>query len=164
MIKKKVQDEINDQIQSEFQSAWLYLAFAAWFENKNLDGFAHWMRMQWKEEQEHGMKFYDHLLRRGGEVELKELSKPAITAENVTEVFEKVLEHERFITKSIHSLYDLAKEEDDYPLQTLLHWFIDEQVEEEESAQSILERLKMIGEEGSSLYVLDRELSEREAE
>lgn len=164
MIKKKVQDEINDQIQSEFQSAWLYLAFAAWFENKNLDGFAHWMRMQWKEEQEHGMKFYDHLLRRGGEVELKELSKPAITAENVTEVFEKVLEHERFITKSIHSLYDLAKEEDDYPLQTLLHWFIDEQVEEEESAQFILERLKMIGEEGSSLYVLDRELSEREAE
>lgn len=164
MIKKKVQDEINDQIQAEFQSAWLYLAFAAWFEGKNLDGFAHWMRMQWKEEQEHGMKFYDHLLRRGGEVELKELSKPAISAENVREVFEKVLEHERFITKSIHSLYDLAKEEDDYPLQTLLHWFIDEQVEEEENAQSILERLKMIGEEGSSLYVLDRELSEREAE
>lgn len=163
MIKKKVQDEINDQIQAEFQSAWLYLAFAAWFEDKNLEGFAHWMRMQWQEEQAHGMKFYDHMLQRGGEVELKDIKKPSISPENVADVFEKVLDHERYITKRIHSLYDLAKEEDDYPLQTLLHWFIDEQVEEEENAESILERLKMIGEEGVSLYVLDRELSEREA-
>lgn len=163
MIKKKVQDEVNDQIQAEFQSAWLYLAFAAWFESKNLNGFAHWMRIQWQEEQEHAMKFYNHLLRRGGEVELKNLEKPDVSAESVTEVFEKVLEHERYITKSIHSLYDLAKEEDDYPLQTLLHWFIDEQVEEEENAVSILESLKMIGEEGTSLYVLDRELGKRNA-
>lgn len=162
MVKKKVQDEINDQIQAEFQSAWLYLAFSAWFESRNLDGFAHWMKKQWEEEQEHAMKFYDHILRRGGEVELKDLSKPKVSADSVTEVFEKVLDHERYITKRIHSLYDLAKEEDDYPLQTLLHWFIDEQVEEEENAESILERLKMIGDEGASLYVLDRELSERE--
>lgn len=164
MIKQKVQDEINDQIQAEFQSGWQYLAFAAWFENQNLDGFAHWMRLQWKEEQEHAMKFYDHILRRGGEVELKELKKPTVSTESVTEVFEKVLEHERFITKSIHSLFDLAQEEDDYPLQTLLHWFIDEQVEEEENAASILDRLKMIGEDGASLYVLDRELGDRKAE
>ena len=164
MIKQKIQDEINDQIQAEFQSGWLYLAFSAWFDEKNLEGFAHWMRMQWQEEQAHGMKFYDHMLRRGGTVELKELDKPTASAENVTEVFEKVLEHERYITKRVHSLYDLAKEEDDYPLQTLLHWFIDEQVEEEDNAASILERLEMIGEEGSSLYVLDRELAERASE
>jgi len=164
MIKQKIQDEINDQIQAEFQSGWLYLGFAAWFEAKNLDGFAHWMRMQWQDEQAHGMKFYDHMLRRGGSVELKELEKPKVSVENVTEVFEKVLDHERYITKRIHSLYDLAKEEDDYPLQTLLHWFIDEQVEEEENAKAILEQLKMIGEEGASLYVLNRELAEREAE
>lgn len=162
MIKKKIQDEINDQIQAEFQSAWLYLAYAAWFESKNLDGFGHWMRKQWQEEQEHGMKFYDHMLRRGGEVELKELSQPTVSVESANEAFEKVLEHERYITKRIHSLYDLAKEEDDYPLQMLLHWFIDEQVEEEENAESILERLKMIGEEGSNLYVLDRELAQRD--
>ncbi len=164
MIKQKVQDEINDQIQAEFQSGWLYLAFAAWFEEKNLDGFGHWMRMQWQEEQAHGMKFYDHMLSRGGTIELKELEKPTVSAESVTAVFEKVLDHERYITKRIHSLYDLAKEEDDYPLQTLLHWFIDEQVEEEENAAAILERLKMIGDEGSSLYVLDRELAKRTSE
>lgn len=164
MIKQKIQDEINDQIQAEFQSGWLYLAYAAWFEGKNLDGFGHWMRMQWQEEQDHAMKLYDHMLRRGGTVELKDLEKPAVTAESATEAFEKVLDHERYITKRIHSLYDLAVEEDDYPLQTLLHWFIDEQVEEEENAATILERLEMIGEDGTSLYVLDRELAEREAE
>lgn len=162
MIKQKVQDEINEQIQAEFQSGWLYLAFAAWFVSRNLDGFGQWMRMQWQEEQEHGMKFYDHLLRRGGEVELKDLEQPKVSAENAVEIFEKVFEHERYITKRIHSLYDLAKEEDDYPLQTLLHWFIDEQVEEEENAESILERLKLIGEDGANLHLLDRELAQRD--
>lgn len=161
MIKQIVQDEINDQIQAEFQSAWLYLGFAAWFESKNLEGFAHWMRMQWQEEQEHGMKFYDHILRRGGKVELKELDKPTVGAESAVEMFEKVLEHERYITKRIHGLYDLAKEKGDYPLQTLLHWFIDEQVEEEENAEAILERLKMIGDDSSGLYLLDQELAAR---
>lgn len=164
MVKQKVQDEINDQIQAEFQSAWLYLQFSAWFDSRNLEGFAHWMRMQWKEEQEHGIKLYDHLLRRGGEIQLKEIEKPKVSADSVTGIFEKVLDHERYITKRIHSLYDIAKEEDDYPLQTLLHWFIDEQVEEEENAESILERLELIGEEGASLYILDRELAERDDE
>lgn len=164
MVKQKIQDEINDQIQAEFQSAWLYLQFAAWFEGKNLDGFANWMKVQWQEEQEHAMKFYDHLIRRGGEVELKNLNAPEVSFTSAAGAFEQVLEHERYITKRIHKLYDLAETEDDYPLQVLLHWFIDEQVEEEEMATSILERLKLIGEEGTSLYVLDRELSQRDAD
>ncbi|NGP87280.1 ferritin [Aliifodinibius halophilus] len=163
MIKQKVQNEINDQIQAEFQSAWLYLAYAAWFEEKNLEGFAHWMRMQWQEEQAHGMKFYNHMLSRGGTVELQALDKPVADAEESEEVFEKVLEHERYITKRIHSLYDLAKSEGDYPLQTLLHWFIDEQVEEE-NAERILERLKLIGDDNASLYMLDQELAGRSEE
>lgn len=162
MIKKKIQDEINEQIREEFQSAWLYLQFSAWFESRNLDGFANWMKAQWQEEQDHGMKLYKHLVRRGGDVQLKDLDAPKITAESVRDVFEQVLEHERHITKRIHKLYDIADSEDDYPLQVLLHWFIDEQVEEEEMATSILERLKLIGEEGTSLYVLDRELAERD--
>lgn len=162
MIKQKIQDEVNDQIQAEFQSAWLYLQFAAWFESKNLDGFSHWMKMQWREEEEHALKFYNHLIRRGGEVELKSLDAPKIDVDSATGAFEQVLEHERYITKRIHKLYDLAKSEGDYPLQVLLHWFIDEQVEEEEMASSILERLKLIGEEGTSLYVLDRELGQRD--
>lgn len=164
MIKQKIQDEINEQIQAEFQSAWLYLQFAAWFESKNLDGFANWMKAQWQEEQDHAMKFYSHLLRRGGDVELKSLEAPKVSAKSASDVFEQVLEHERSITKRIHKLYDLAESEDDYPLKVLLHWFIDEQVEEEEMATSILERLKLIGEEGTSLFVLDRELAKRDAE
>jgi ferritin len=164
MIKKKVQDEINDQIQAEFQSAWLYLQFSAWFESRNLEGFAHWMKVQWQEEQNHAMKFFNHIIRRGGEVELKSLDKPKVNADNIVDVFEQVLEHERYITKRIHKLYDLVQEEGDYPLETLLHWFIDEQVEEEENASSILERLKLIGDEGGSLFVLDRELAERNDE
>lgn len=164
MVKQKIQDEINDQIQAEFQSGWLYLQFAAWFEGKNLDGFANWMKVQWQEEQDHAMKFYDHLIRRGGDVELKKLNAPEVKVKSATDAFEQVLEHERYITKRIHKLYDLAESEDDYPLQVLLHWFIDEQVEEEEMATSILERLKLIGEQGTSLYVLDRELDQRDAD
>lgn len=163
MIKQKLQDEVNDQIQAEFQSGWLYLAFAAWFEEKNLEGFANWMRQQWQEEQEHGMRFYDHILRRDGKVELKDLEKPSVSADDPIEVFEQVLEHERYITKRIHQLYDLAEKEGDYPLKTLLHWFIDEQVEEEETAMNILDRLKLIGNDGGGLYLLDREMAERRA-
>jgi len=163
MVKAKIQQEINEQIQAEFQSGWLYLALAGWCEEKNLDGFAHWMKAQWQEEQDHGMKFYDHLLRRGGEVEIQALEKPTIEANNVTQVFETVLGHEQYITKRINKLYDLAKDENDYPLQTLLQWFIDEQVEEEEQASNILEKIKLVGDEGTSLYLLDRELAQRDS-
>lgn len=162
MIKKKIQEEINDQIQAEFHSAYLYLGFSAWFESQNLSGFANWMKVQWEEEIEHGMKFYIHLLRRGGEVELKTLEAPEVKLASAKDAFEQALEHERYITKRIHKLYDLAREEDDYPLQTLLHWFIDEQVEEEENASEILERLKMIGDQAPALLMVDRELAQRE--
>lgn len=162
MIKPKIQQEINDQIQAEFQSGWLYLALAGWFEQRNLDGFAHWMKQQWREEEAHAMKFYDHLMRRGGEVEIQALQKPEISAESVQEVFEKVLAHEQHITGRINKLYELANKENDYPLITLLQWFIEEQVEEEETASDILEKVKMVGEEGTSLYLLDRELAGRE--
>jgi len=161
MIKQKIQDQINDQIQAEFQSGWLYLAYAAWFEERDLDGFGNWMRIQWQEEQEHAMKFYDHMLRRGGKVELQDLEKPSVEVESVVDVFEAVLKHEQYITKRIHRLYDLAREEGDYPLQTLLNWVIDEQVEEEEMAESILERLKMIADDSAALYMMDQELGAR---
>jgi ferritin len=161
MISQKLQNEVNDQIKAEFQSGWLYLAFAAWFEEKSLEGFSNWLRKQWQEEQTHGMKFYDHLLRRDGKVELKELDKPSVSADTAVEIFEQVLEHERYITKRIHQLYELAEKEGDYPLKTLLHWFIDEQVEEEENVTAILDRLKLIGDDGGSLYYLDRELAVR---
>lgn len=163
MIKKKILDEINDQIQAEFESAYLYLAFAAWFDANNLGGFSHWMRMQWQEEIDHGMKFYDHVLRRDGDIELKALSKPKVDIKNAQHAFEQVLKHEQYITGRIHKLYDLAKKENDYPLQTLLHWFIDEQVEEEENAMEILDKLKLIGDHGPNLFLLDQEMAQRSA-
>lgn len=161
MISQNLQNEVNDQIRAEFQSGWLYLAFAAWFEERSLVGFSNWLRLQWQEEQNHGMKFYDHLLRRNGKIELKELVKPAFSADSVVEIFEQILQHEQYITKRIHKLYDLAVEEGDHPLKPLLLWFIDEQVEEEENVSAILDRLKLIGSDGGSLYYLDRELAER---
>jgi ferritin len=163
MISQKIQDQVNEQIQAEFQSGWLYLALAGWFEEKSLEGFAHWMKEQWKEEQKHAMKFYNHVINRDGKVELYALDKPQIEGDNVEAVFEKVLEHEQYITKRINKLYDLAREENDNPLRVLLQWFIDEQVEEEANALNILEKIKMVGEDGTSLYILDRELGKRGA-
>lgn len=164
MVKQKIQDEVNDQIQAEFYSAYIYLGFSAWFESQNLDGFAHWMKIQWEEEIAHGMKFYNHLLQRGADVELKTLEAPDVSLESPKEAFERALEHEQYISERIHKLYSLAQDEEDYPLQTLLHWFIDEQVEEEEVTGNILERLKMIEGDNSALLDLDRELGQRQDE
>lgn len=162
MIKKKIEEEINDQIKAEFQSAYLYLAFSAWFESKNLNGFSHWMKMQWQEEIDHGMRLYNHLLRRGGDVKLKALEAPEVDVSSAKEVFERTLNHEQYITKRIHKLYTLAQDEEDYPLKSLLHWFIDEQVEEEDVTGEIFERLKMIDGQPAALLDLDRELAQRQ--
>ena len=161
MIKKKVQEEINDQIRAELQSAYTYLAFSGWFESQNLSGFAHWMKKQWEEEVQHAMKFYQHLIARDGQVELKAIDQPTVTLAAPKEAFEQALEQERNITKRIHKLYDLAKSEGDYPLESLLLWFIDEQVEEEEQVRQILDQLNLIEGDGMGTLMLDRELSER---
>ncbi|WP_457654161.1 ferritin [Rhodocaloribacter sp.] len=161
-MKKKIQDAVNDQIRAEFESAYLYLAMSARFEALNLRGFAHWMRMQWEEETQHALKFFDFLIRRGGTPELKSISKPETSFDTALEAFQEVLEHERYITGRIHELFDLARKEHDYPLQMLLHWFIDEQVEEEEVAQEIIDSLRLIDGEGPGLFMLDRELGQRQ--
>lgn len=162
MIKKKVQDAVNKQIQAEFQSAYIYLGMAAYFEGKNLDGFANWMRVQWEEEIQHAMYFYDHVLRRGGQVELLELKSPNLNIKSPKNAFEQALEHEQYITGRINDLYDLAQKQKDNPLQTLLHWFIDEQVEEEENTDNIREQLEMIGDDSSGLLMMDKELAQRQ--
>ncbi|MFQ5569747.1 MAG: ferritin [Rhodothermales bacterium] len=164
MMNQKIQDAINKQIQMEFESAYLYLAFSARMEQHNLKGFAHWLRIQWNEETQHALKFYDFLLQRDGTVDLQALAKPDVQFATPLDIFEQVLQHERYVTQCIHELYDLAVKERDYPLQTLLHWFIDEQIEEEEAAREIIDNLKLIGDSGSSLFLLDRELSQRQPE
>ncbi len=159
-----IEKALNDQIQAEFQSAYLYLAMSARFETMNLKGFAHWLQLQWQEETMHAMKFYNFLLQRNGTVELKTLEKPKTPFKTPIEAFEEVLEHEQYITGRINQLYDLATEKRDYPLQSLLHWFIDEQVEEEDAARAVIDTLRLIGDAGPNLFLLDRELGARQAE
>lgn len=163
-MKPNVQEAINDQIQAEFQSAYLYLAMSAYMEEQNLKGLAHWLRLQWEEETLHAIKFLDFVLQRGGSVALKTLDQPAQTFGTPLDVFEDVLKHEQYITGRIHDLYDLAVKERDYPLQTLLHWYIDEQVEEEDNANEIIQKLRLIGDSGPNLFMLDQELGQRQPE
>ncbi|HKI46367.1 MAG TPA: ferritin [Balneolales bacterium] len=160
-MKKSVVEAVNNQIQAEFSSAYLYLAMSAYFAEQNLNGFASWMRIQWQEELQHGLKFYDMLIGRDVNVTLKELPQPEAEFGTTQEAFKAVLEHEKKVTKLINELYQLASKENDYPLQNLLQWFIDEQVEEENNARDILNQLKLIGDNGTGLFMLDRELSQR---
>ena len=164
MLSKSMQDAINEQIKNELYSAYLYLSMSAYCETNSLPGFAHWMRMQSQEEVEHAMKFFDFVNERGGRVVLQAIDQPPLEFESPRAVFEQTLEHERKVTGMIHSLYELALEEKDYAAQILLHWFIDEQVEEESSAAQILDTLEMIGDKGQALVMLDRELGKRGAD
>jgi ferritin len=159
-----IQDALNDQIQAEFASAYTYLAMSARFEEQGLGGFAHWMRRQWEEETAHAMKFYDFVLRRDGTVDLQALDKPEARFDSPLEAFEQALAHEQYITRRIHELYDLAMQEQEYALRPLLHWFIEEQNEEEESVRDIVDALRLIGDDTSNLFMLDRELAQRQAE
>jgi ferritin len=160
-LSKKMQDALNEQIKEELYSSYLYLSMAAYCESINLPGFAHWMQVQSGEELEHAMKFFGHINDRGGRVILQALDQPAPEFGGPTDLFEKTLAHEQHITGRIHKLYALAVEENDYASLSMLQWFVDEQVEEEKSASEILEVLKMIGDKGQGLIMLDRQLASR---
>jgi ferritin len=162
MLSETVQQAINDQINLEFASSHAYLSMSAYFETLSLMGFAHWMRKQSEEEHEHAMKFFDFVNDRGGRVVLKAIEEPQTEFASPLTTMQSVLEHERKVTASIHRLYDLAGREKDFATQSMLKWFIDEQVEEEKAADEVIQSLKLIGDDGSGLYMLDRQLAERE--
>lgn len=164
MLSKTLQDAMNEQIKNELYSAYLYLSMSAYCEAANHPGFAHWMRMQAQEEEAHAMKFYDFIYERGGRVVLQAIDQPPVEFPSPLAVFEQTLEHEQKVTAMIHDLYTLAAEEKDYASQAFLQWFVTEQVEEEASASQILETLKMIGDKGHALLMLDRELGSRGAD
>lgn len=161
MFSKKMLDEMNTQIKEELYSSYLYLSMAAHFETANLPGFAHWMRMQAEEEREHGMKFFDQILDRGGKVSLLAIEQPPVDFGMPLAVFEQVLAHEQHVTARIHKLYDIAVADKDYASQVFLNWFVAEQVEEEKNASAILETLKLIGEKSNAIYQLDHQLGKR---
>jgi ferritin len=161
MISPVMQDAINDQINKELYSSYLYLSMAAYFENKNLPGLAKWMRKQSEEENAHGLKLYDFLLGCGGRVTLKAIAAPETTWKSDLACFEEVYAHEQKVTASIHALYETALKEKDYAAQVMLQWFINEQVEEEKNASEIVESLKRIEARETAVLMLDHRLGKR---
>ena len=161
MISKSIQNAINEQVNKELYSSYLYLSMAAYFENMNLPGFGKWMYVQVEEERSHGMKLFEHLLERGGKVELKPIAGPQTSWNSSLEGFKHVQEHEAGVTASINALYELALKEKDYPFQVLLQWFITEQVEEEKNAADIVHQLEMIDARGTAVLMLDHQLGKR---
>ncbi len=162
MISKKMQQAISDQITAEFYSSYLYLAMSAWCEAQNFKGFARWMRLQSEEEKEHAFKLFDYLVNRGGRVMLGALEAPPGDFDSVQDVFEKTLAHEKGVTARIHKLNETAMQEKDYATSTHLQWFITEQVEEEASADEILNQIKMVEGRPGSLFYIDRHVGKRQ--
>jgi ferritin len=163
-MNKAMQDAINDQIQAELYSSYLYLSMSAYYESLNLPGFANWMRIQAQEEVTHAMKFFDYVNDRGGRVKLQAVEAPPIDFESPTKPFKMAYEHEQLVTSLINNLYKLALEHNDFASQSMLKWFIDEQVEEEKSALDIVEQLEFVGEHKMGLFMMDRELARRQPE
>lgn len=162
MLNKKLEKALNEQLNMELQSGYIYQSMAAYFEKNNFRGFARWMDMQAKEEQGHARKIYDYIFSKGGTVTLTAIDSPKANWKNTEEVFKESLEHEQAVTKSIDKIYTLARKENDYATEIFLQWFITEQVEEEENVSEIIEKIKLLGVTNSSaMYLLDKELGER---
>ncbi len=161
MIKEKLEESINEQINAEMYSAYLYLSMAVDFGEKNLDGFENWMRLQAQEELDHAMRFLDYLKERGGRVKLETIEKPEVNWSSPLEAFQYVYEHECKVTGMIDDMVDLAEKENDRATLNMLQWFVDEQVEEESSADDIVQKLKMVEDSPSGLLMLNDRMAQR---
>ncbi|NMC20864.1 MAG: ferritin [Thermogutta sp.] len=162
MLSPKMLQALNDQLQAEYFSSYLYLAMAARCADLNLPGFAHWFRVQVQEENQHALKFFDYILLRRGTVELKGIEKPKGDWPDAPTVVEDALKHEQYITQRIHNLVKLAREENDPATEAFLQWFVTEQVEEEASVDGLVQQLKILGDSPSGLFIMDRELAKRQ--
>lgn len=161
MLSDKMLKALNEQLNEEMYSSYLYLSMAAYFEDENLKGFAGWMRVQSQEEYMHAMKFYDFINSLNGKVSLLQIDAPKTDWKNLMEVWNDTLAHEQKITSLIHKLVDQAIEEKDYATNNFLQWFVTEQVEEVTTVKDIISKLELIGDNKSGLYMLDRELGAR---
>lgn len=162
-LSKKLEDALNEQINKELYSAYLYLSMSAYCESEGLPGVATWMGVQAQEELGHAMRLFDHVNNRGARVVLKAIEMPPPVWKSPLKMFEQVLEHEQKVTGLINRLYGLAMSENDYATQMELQWFITEQVEEEDSAGQIVNQLKMVGDQPIGLLMLDKQLGARQA-
>jgi ferritin len=161
MLKEAVEKSLNDQINAEFHSAYLYLSMSAYFEHNGLAGFANWMKVQFEEEQTHALKLFHYINERGGKVQLKPIAEVVTDFDNVIDIYEKTLAHEQMVTDRINNMMDIAIDERDHATKSFLQWFIDEQVEEEAGVEEILNNLKLINGDGQGLLMMDREMAGR---
>lgn len=161
MIGKRLRDAMNEQIKNELESYYIYLSMAAYFHKENLDGMAHWMRCQAHEEMIHAMKFFDHILERGGEVELLDLAQLKTGWSSPLEAFQDAFSHEQFISGKIRDLTQVCREEKEFPSEPVLAWFNEEQIEEEASTGKIAADLERVAGSKEGLLMIDRELGAR---
>jgi ferritin len=161
MLSNKMEAAINQQINAEMYSSYLYLSMATYFESTSLEGMSNWMRQQAQEEMFHGMKMFDFVCERGGRVTLMAIDEPPSEWSSVLDVFENVLAHEQKVTGLINDLVNLALDERDHATNIFLQWFVSEQVEEEDTAGGLVDKLKLIGNDANGLFMLDTELGNR---
>ena len=161
MISQKMTEAMNDQVTAEYFSAHLYLSMSAYLENIDLPGFANWMRVQYQEEKFHAEKLFDYIIERDGRAVLGQFEAPPVEWDSVLNVFEEAYKHEQKVTSLINNLVDIAVAEKDHASNNFLQWFVDEQVEEEASAKTIVQQLRLLGESRSGLFMVDRELGSR---
>ena len=161
MMSERMAKAINEQINAEFYSAFLYLSMAAQFEEMNLPGFANWMRVQFKEEEFHAMKFLDHMVERGERVVLDEIAAPQVEWDSALAMFDAAYEHEMKVTGMINDLVKIAMEDNDFASNNFLQWYVEEQVEEEDNTSTVRDKIKMVQDMPGGLYMLDKELAAR---
>ena len=161
MIGEKINEILNEQINKEFYSGYLYLSMSAHMKEIGLNGFASWLRHQSREEVEHGLKIFDHLIDRNSFVTLKQIRMPDFEYNGILSVFNIIYEHEQCITRSIMSVAKLAEEECDRTTINFVDWFIEEQIDEEEAVKNIIKRLELFGDDKVALFLMDKELGER---
>ena len=161
MLSNKMVKALNKQINNEIYSAYLYLSMSAYSTFKGLKGFANWFMVQYQEEMTHAMKIYDYVNDQGRQVELMTVAQPPTEFGSPLEMFEKTLEHEKFVTRCINDLVNLAVREKDHATNIFLQWFVTEQIEEEANDNEIISKLKLVGNEGNGLFMIDKELATR---
>jgi ferritin len=164
MIGKKMEAALNEQLNKEIYSAYLYMSMAAQSDSMGLKGFANWFMVQYHEEMLHAMKIYEYIIRQGGRAKLMNIKEPPSDFDSPLDMFQKTLAHERFVTKSINDLVDLAISEKDHATHIFLQWYVTEQIEEEENDNDIIAKLKLVGtgsENNNGLFLLDKELGTR---
>lgn len=163
MMNQRILETINEQIKWELYSSYLYLSMSAWYDSIGLRGFANWERIQAMEERDHALKFYDYVLARGGVIELQSIDAPPSSWESPEKAFEFQYAHEQSVTAKINNLVEIALEERDHATYNMLQYFVDEQVEEEDNAHTVLEQLRMVSDEAgkSILFMIDKDLAAR---